>query len=66
MRMEETTELERYRRMRESIEERYAEVSGRMEQLKAEGKIKSATYRQYYANKMMYKNMLDLYRLYDL
>lgn len=37
-----------------------------MEKLKAEGKEKSATYRQYFGNKLIYKNMLELYRKYQL
>ena len=38
----------------------------KMERLKAEGKTKSATYRQYMGRKMMYQNMLGMYRLYGL
>lgn len=37
-----------------------------MEKLKAEGKEKSATYRQYFGNRMLYKMMLDKYREYGL
>ena len=37
-----------------------------MEQLKAAGKEKTATYRQYFANRMMYRAMLDIYRRYRL
>ncbi len=37
-----------------------------MEKLKAAGKEKSATYRQYFGNRMLYKMMLDKYREYGL
>lgn len=38
----------------------------RMEELKAAGKEKSATYRQYFGNRMLYRMMLDKYRAYGL
>lgn len=37
-----------------------------MERLKASGKEKSATYRQYLGNRMLYKMMLDKYKEYGL
>lgn len=37
-----------------------------MKQLKAEGKEKSATYRQLAGSKMQYRNMLSMYSLYGL
>ena len=37
-----------------------------MEKLKAQGKEKSATYRQYFGNRMLYKMLLDKYREYGL
>ena len=37
-----------------------------MKQLKAEGKEKSATYRQLMGNKLQYQNMLSLYKIYGL
>ena len=37
-----------------------------MEHLKATGKEKTATYRQYFGNKMFYKMMFDKYREYGL
>ncbi len=37
-----------------------------MERLKAEGKEKSATYRQYLGNRLLYKTILELYRKYQL
>ena len=40
--------------------------TAQMEKLKADGKEKSATYRQYFGNRLLYKNMLELYRKYQL
>ena len=37
-----------------------------MEKLKAQGKEKSATYRQYFGNRMLFKMILEKYREYGL
>ena len=37
-----------------------------MEKLKSEGKEKSATYRQYFGNRMFYKMILEKYKEYGL
>ena len=37
-----------------------------MDDLKAQGKEKTATYRQYMGNRLVYSRMLDLYRQYGL
>lgn len=37
-----------------------------MEKLKAQGKEKTATYRQYFGNRMLYKMMLNKYKEYGL
>lgn len=37
-----------------------------MEKLKFEGKEKSATYRQYFGNRVLYKMILEKYREYGL
>lgn len=37
-----------------------------MEKLKEEGKEKTATYHQYFGNRMLYKMILDKYREYGL
>ena len=44
----------------------FSSMEKQMEELKAQGKVKSATYRQLMGRKMMYQNMLSLYELYDL
>ena len=38
----------------------------KMAELKAAGKEKTATYRQYFGNQMFYKMMLDKYKQYGL
>ncbi len=38
----------------------------KMDELKAEGKEKTATYRQYLGNKLMFKYVLDQYKKYGL
>ena len=39
---------------------------GQMERLKSQGKEKSATYRQYFGNCMLYKMILEKYQEYGL
>lgn len=45
-------------------ESRYEEEQ--MNRLKAAGKEKTATYRQYLGNRMLYKMMLEKYKVYGL
>ena len=40
--------------------------TAQMEKLKADGKDKSATYRQYLGNRLLYKQILDTYKKYGL
>ena len=58
--------LENFERILQAVQREYADIEEKMERLKAEGKTKSATYRQYMGRKMMYQNMLGMYRLYGL
>jgi hypothetical protein len=37
-----------------------------MDRLKKEGKEKTATYKQYFGNRMLYKMMLEKYKQYGL
>lgn len=57
---------EKFERMLEDVERNYFDTAAKMEQLKAEGKENSATFRQYMGNKLMYQNILSLYRVYGL
>lgn len=58
--------LDRFEKMLMAVQENYNQTDGKMKQLKAEGKEKSATYRQLMSSKMQYQNMLSMYRLYGL
>ena len=58
--------LEAFEKMLADIEKNYADMQQKMDALKAQGKEKSATYRQLMGNKLMYKQMLFMYELYGL
>lgn len=58
--------LESFEKMLFDIKEQADYEKQQMEKLKAVGKEKSATYRQYFGNRMLYKMMLDKYREYGL
>lgn len=61
--------MERLEAFEEMLSEiiRQAEYEAeQMKQLKAAGKEKSATYRQYFGNRMLYKMMLEKYKEYGL
>ena len=58
--------LQAFEKMLEDIVLRYEQEKKTMEALKAQGKEKTATYRQYMGNRLMYSRMLDLYRQYGL
>ncbi|MGN0982601.1 MAG: hypothetical protein ACI4O0_06900 [Candidatus Limivicinus sp.] len=64
--MEQEKRLEAFEKMLSAIETNYAGIVSKMESLKAQGKEKSATYRQLMGNKLMYKDILSLYELYGL
>lgn len=58
--------LEAFEKMLSDIRKQADYETAQMEELKAAGKEKSATYRQYLGNRMLYKMMLDRYREYGL
>lgn len=58
--------LERFERMLADVTANYADTVEKMSRLKAEGKEKTATYRQLMGNKLTYKNVLTLYETYGL
>lgn len=64
--MTDVQRLEAYEKMKEHVETEYENIAAQMERLKAEGKVKSVTYRQLMGRKTVYGNMLALYKLYDL
>lgn len=58
--------LEAFERMLADIKKQADEENRKMAELKAAGREKSATYRQYFSNRMLYKMILDRYRQYGL
>lgn len=58
--------LEAFEKMLAAVQENYDGADSKMKQLKAEGREKSATYRQMMGSKLQYQNMLSMYRLYGL
>ena len=66
MNEEKELRLANFEKMMASVEKSYDDTVAQMEKLKAAGRVKSATYGQLMGNKLMYQNMLALYKLYDL
>lgn len=64
--MENEKRLEAFEKMMKAVQENYENVDQKMKKLKAEGREKSATYRQLMGNKMQYQNMLSMYEIYGL
>ncbi len=64
--MEGQERLEAFEKMLQAVKENYKTADSKMKQLKAEGKEKTATYRQLMGNKLQYQNMLSLYEIYGL
>ncbi len=64
--MKENQRLEAFEAMLQWIQEDLERIQGQMEVLKQGGKERSATYRQLMGNKLLYKQMLALYRQYGL
>jgi hypothetical protein len=58
--------LEAFEKMLADIRRQAEFESRKMEELKAVGKEKTATYRQYFGNRLMYKTILDKYRAHGL
>ena len=66
MSMTEQKRLEAFERMLADVRKNYAELTARMEKLKADKKEKTATFRQYWSNKMTCQYMLSMYQQYGL
>ena len=58
--------LEAFEKMLKDIVEKCEFEKEKMDELKAQGKEKSATYRQFFGHRMFYKQMLEIYRKYNL
>lgn len=60
------TREEQFERMLSDIRKNYAEITAKMDKLKAEGKTKTVTFRELMGNRMILQNMLSMYRSYGL
>lgn len=64
--MNDAERLAAFEKMLAAVRASCAKTDGKMRRLRAEGKEKTATYRQLMGNRMVYQNMLTLYRAYGL
>ncbi len=58
--------LDAFEKMLDDIQRQAELEQTEMDRLKAAGKEKTATYRQYFGNRLVYKTILDTYRRYGL
>lgn len=58
--------LEAFEKMLAAVQAEYAGIMEKMERMKADGKVKTVTYRQLMSRKTMYQDMLSMYRIYGL
>ncbi len=58
--------LESFEKMLAEIIEQVEYEQAEMDRLKKAGKEKTATYKQYFGNRMLYKMMLEKYKQYGL
>lgn len=61
-----TDREERFEAMLADVQAKYDSTAARMKVLQAEGKNKTVTYRELMGNKLLYQNLLNLYRAYGL
>ncbi len=64
--MTDKEKLIKYIEMKQAVEKDYISTVEQMKKLKAQGKIKSVTYRQLTAKKLSYRNILNMYFVYGL
>lgn len=57
---------EKFEKMLQAVQEQYAATVEKMEDLKAQEKTKTATYRQLLGDKLTLQNILSLYKIYGL
>ena len=57
---------EQFEKMLQAVQEQYAATVEKMEDLKAQEKTKTATYRQLLGDKLTLQNILSLYKIYGL
>ena len=61
MKNDQQDRLAAFEAMLEDVERQYRETEARMAGLKAQGRERSATYRQLMGNKLTYRTLLSLY-----
>ena len=64
--MSDQERLAAFEKMLSDVQASYTELTARMDKLKAEKKEKTATFRQYWSNKMTCQYMLSMYQQYGL
>lgn len=63
---EEKQRLENFEKMYHAVNLGLEDATNQMAQLRAKGKQKSATYKQLMVQKLTYKNMLEMYKLFGI
>lgn len=58
--------LEAFEKMLNDLKTQASYEADEMERLKTEGREKSATYRQFFGNRLFYKQLLNTYKKYGL
>lgn len=58
--------IEAFEKMLHDVLNQYELEKEKMDELKAAGKEKSATYRQFMGNRLVYNRILELYKQYGL
>ena len=58
--------LEAFEKMLNDLKAQTSYEADEMERLKAEGREKSATYRQFFGSRLFYKQLLNTYKKYGL
>ena len=61
-----TQREENFEKMLDFVQQKYADAAAEMDKLRAADKTKTATFRQLMGAKLLYQNMLTLYKLYGL
>lgn len=58
--------IEKFEQMLNAVQANYQSTVEKMEQLRLSGREKSATFRQLMGDKLLYQNILSLYKVYGL
>lgn len=57
---------EKFEKMLRAVQQEYESTVSKLDKLKAEGKNKTATYKQLLGEKLTLQNILSMYRIYGL